>query len=524
MSLIPLVPFFIALIIVILVITINLLDDKIHPVTFVIALLNASAFLAYIPFYNKYIEIDWFKNLFLGHIIFTGLLLLIILYFQVKKVLFFKTHYQIFISSIKASEWDAYYVIDHKDRIKEMSESILEELGFEFSEVKGKNFYEILNKSIRITSLNEVETNNRVLETFYETYSKTVTKHQLDTHALTFQNYRGKTTLLKTTEQPIFIFGRYKGRINIGTKRTDFNLIGIERKLKQKERELESLRLKYISTIELINDGLYYIDLDENNIWISDVLLEKLGFINNTIDLKDFYSYIHEDDLKSYLGSLSSLTSRKQTFKTRYRMLINGQYVWIDDKGKRLFEDLTSNLIVGLIDLVDTRGFLKTGNELLDNIKTEKDLHNHLKHLYDNNKRFQLALFELKNIPEINKEYGREIGNMLIGEYVKKLINSFMSESSGIFRITGLTFAVTIIDPQKMQILKKGATVNPKFLNMEINYGAVKAEIDVSLGVSSSYAGAKNSEEIYKEAESALSFTKHKDYSSNVCYYEDIND
>lgn len=524
MSLIPLVPFFIAIITIILVIIINLLDNKIHPIPFIIALLNASVFLVYIPFYNKYIENDLFKNLFLGHIIFALLLLFIILYIQIRKVLFFKTHYQIFISSIKASEWDAYYVIDHKDRIKEMSESILEELGFEFSEVKGKNFYEILNKSIRITSLNNVETNNRVLETFYEDYAKTVIKNQLDTHTLIFQNYQGKTTMLKTTEQPIFIFGRYKGRINIGTKRTDFNLIGIERKLKQKEKELESLKLKYISTLELINDGLYYIDLDENNIWVSDVLLEKLGFVNNTIDLKDFYSYIYEEDLKSYLGSISSLTTRKQTFKTRYRMLINGQYVWVNDKGKRIFEDVTSSLIVGLIDLVDTRGFLKTGNELLDNLKTEKDLHTHLSNLYGNNKRFQLALFELKNIPEINKEYGREIGNMLIAEYVKKLINSFMSESSGIYRITGLTFAVTIIDPQKMQILKKGATSNPKFLNMEINYGAVKTEIEVLLGVSSSYTGAKGAKEIYKEAEAALSFTKHKDYKSNVCYYEDADE
>jgi len=524
LQLVPLVPFFIAAITIILVIIINLLDDKIHPVIFTTALLNAVAFLAYIPFFEEYINEQWFFNLFLGHTIFAGLILLIMLFIQVRKVLFFKKHYQLFISSIKASEWDAYYVIDHKDRIKEMSQSILEELGFSFSEVKGKNFYDTLNKSIRITSLNEIETNNRLLESYYKDYSKTVTKDQIDRHTITFQNHKGKTTLLRTTEQPIFILGRYKGRVNIGEKRTDFNLIGIERKLKQKENELEALRLKYISTIELINEGLYYIDLDENTIWASDAVLNKLGFNNNTIDLKDFYSYIHEDDLKSYLGTLSSLTTRKQTFKTRYRMLINGQYIWIDDRGKRIFEDVTSNLIVGFLDLVDTRGFSKTGNDILDNLKTEKDLIFHLNDLYKNNRRFQLALFDLKNIPEINKEYGREIGNMLISEYVKKLMTSFMSESSGIFRISGLVFGLTIIDPQKMQILKKGATTNSKFLNMEVTYGAVSAEVDVSLGVSSSYYKALNAKEIFSQAEQALLLTKHKDYQSNVCYYEDIDE
>ena len=80
--------------------------------------------------------------------------------------------------------------------------------------------------------------------------------------------------------------------------------------------------------MELINEGLYYIDLDEHTIWASDALLKKLGFTSNVIELKDFYSYIYEDDLKSYLGTLSSLTERKQTYKTRYRMLIDGQYVW----------------------------------------------------------------------------------------------------------------------------------------------------------------------------------------------------
>lgn len=522
MSFIPLVPFFIAIITVILVLIINLLDDKTHIVPFIVALINACAFLVYIPFYNEYIEYQWFKYLLLGHIIFAGALMIVVLYLQVKKVLFFKGHYKIFISSIKASEWDAYYVIDHKDRIKEMSNSILEELGFTLEEVKGKNFFDILNKSIRITSLNEIETNNRTLEVYYEEYRKAVLKEQLDINTITFQNYKGKTTLLRTTEQPIFILGRYKGRINIGEKRTDFDAIGIERKIKQKQKELESLRLKYLSTIELLNEGLYYIDLDENTIWLSDAVLKKINFTNNIIDLKDFYSYIYEDDLKSYLGTLSSLTIRKQTFKTRYRFLINGQYLWIDDRGKRIFEDVSSNIIVGFIDLVNSKGFQKIGDEVLDNLKTEKDLIYHLKELYKNNKRFQLAIFELKNIPELNKQYGREIGNMIISEYVKQLMGSFMSESSGIFRITGLTFAVTILDPQKMQILKKGSTTNINFLNMEVSYGVVSAEVKVLLGVSSSYAGAKDAEELYNEAEQALTLTKHKEYQSNVCYYEDI--
>ena len=54
----------------------------------------------------------------------------------------------------------------------------------------------------------------------------------------------------------------------------------------------------------------------------------------------------------------------------------------VDDRGKRIFEDVTSNLIVGFLDIVDTRGYYKTDNELLDSLQTEKELHFHLEDLY----------------------------------------------------------------------------------------------------------------------------------------------
>ena len=57
---------------------------------------------------------------------------------------------------------------------------------------------------------------------------------------------------------------------------------------------------------------------------------------------------------------------------------------------------------------------------------------------------------------------------------------------------------------------------------MEMSYGAINAEVDVIMGVGASYAGARNAKELYNEAEQALNLTKHKEYKSNVCYYEDI--
>lgn len=523
MSLLPLFPFIISCLLILLVFLYGLIEDKFNPITFSIALINALGFLVYIFLFNKFEKEKWFIYTYYAHAALTLLILLLAIYLFFRKLLFFKRHYQIFLTSMKETRWNCYYVLDHKERIKEMSEGMIEELGMTKEEIIGKPLFEILNKTIRVNSFDEIETSNQNLERFYEDYKKTVKPNQFDTHTMHFQNYQGKSVLVQLVEQPLFILGRYRGRINVGEKKTDFDLIGIERELTNTKRELESLRMKYVATLELSNEALYYIDLDEKYIWFSEPAMKILNMYNNTMLIEDFYKYIYKDDLNSYLGTLSSLTVRKQTYKTKYRFLKDGSYVWVDDKGKRIFEDKNSNIILGSFKLYENNGYERLGVDVLDNIKGENEIFSHLNNLLNNQRTFQLALFELSNIPTINKEYGREIGNMLILEYVKKLKMSFISESSDIFRVSGLIFAVTIVDPRKMELLRSGILQDSEFLNLPMNYGAISTKVEVSLGISSSYKDSKDVHKLYEMAHKALSVAKHESFKLNVCYYSDLN-
>lgn len=523
MSLLPLYPFLIGSLSVLFILLYGLLEDKFYRIPFVILLINAIGFLVYIPLYTEWISTTWFLYVFFSHSGVTLLILLVTLFIYLKKVIFFKMHYQIFLKSMKDTRWNTYYVIDYKERIKEMSDGFIEELGLKKEDVIGKPLAEVFNKTIRITSFDEVETNNQSVGIYYEEYKKTVKPGQLDTHSMLFQNYQGTPVLVHTVEQPMFVFGKYKGRINIGEKKSDFDLIGIERELSNTKKELESLRLKYLATLELSEEGLYYIDLDEKYIWLSDTCMKITNISNNVMPLEDFHRYIYAEDLNTYLGTLSSLTLRKQTFKLKYRFLKNGQYVFVDDKGKRIFEDKESNVILGSLKFYDNSGYERLGIEAVDFLKSEKDLNYHLTTLLNEQRTFQLALFELSSIPDINKKYGRDIGNMLIGEYVKKLKRSFVSESSEMFRISGLIFAVTIVDPRKMELLRTGVLSDPEFLNLELNYGAIEVKMEVALGVSSSYKDSKDPQELFDFAQKALGVARHEGFKLNVCYYSDIN-
>lgn len=514
--------FFIALISVSLIIFVSILDDKFYRIPFVILVINAIGFLVYIPFYEKYILVDWFKYLFIIHSGVNILFTIIMVYLYFRKTMFFKNHYNIFIKSIKQTKWNVFYVVDKKNRIKQMSEPVLEELGFTLEQVLNKPFFEVINKAVRITTFDDVDTNNMSVETYYDNYLKLVNKKSIEQHTFVFQNYQGKSVFMSLVEQPIYIMGKYKGRVTIGEKQSDFNLVGIERELKQANQDYESLRLKYLATLELADSALYFIDLDERYLWGSEKFVEMTKLPNAQINFEAYQDYIYKDDLNSYLGSLSSLTIRKQTFKLKYRLLINGKYVWVTDTGKRLFEDKSSNIILGVLDVVEATGYARTGLEDMDSLKTENELYHHLSVLFNQNRVFELALFDLSNIPKINQEYGRDIGNMLINEYVKKLKNSFMSESSDIFRISGLVFAITIVDPRKMELLRTGVLSNNKFLNIKMNYGTLNPEIEVILGVASSHKDAKDAETLFDLAYKALGLARHKDFISNACYYSDI--
>lgn len=516
-------PIILSVLSIVFLILIGIFDEKNYKVLTSVLLINVLGLSSYLVF-NEYLkDLPYYKEIHAGHMLVNLIIFLLMIGLSFYKGLFSKNHYQLFIKSIKKTKWNAYYVIDKKTRIKEMSDGLAAELGFTKAQVIGKPLFDVFNRSIRITSFNGVDTNNRALEIYYEEYEKNVTSNQQDENEILFQNFNGKTVMFHTVEQPVFIFGKYKGRISIGEIRSDFNLLGVEKTLLEKEQALESLRLKYIATLSLVEDGLFYIDLDQRYVWGSDQFVKMTGLLDNTIDMNDFRQFIHKDDLNTYLAVLGGLTQRKQTYKMTYRFLYKHNYIWLRDTGTRIFEDSSSNIILGSITVLNQSSYQKTSIKEIDELLTENDLFVHLDQLIESRKHFQLAMFELTNIPQINETAGRVVGNMLIAEYLKKLRQTFMSESSAIFRLSGLVFAVTLIDPRKMDILKQGVNSSNSFLNLQMNYGHLKTEVQVSLGVSSSYQDGQTSLLLQDHAKKALGVAKNPNYNSNSCYYKDIS-
>jgi len=519
----PIYPLIITVFTLFLVIIQSIQSEKVLKNRLVIAFFNVTiAVMVFVIYGSMILGNTLHEEIYITFNFFVYGVFLLVLYQTFKTAILKGNHYQLFVKSIKNSKWNAYYVVDGKERIRDMSSSLLHELNLEKEEIIGKKFFSVLNKSIRFTKLNGQEINNRQLEAYFQNYKEHARPGDSEVQELTFLNFDGNPIILHIVMQPVFALGRYKGRICVGEKKTDFDLLAVEKELNERSTELESIRHKFIATLEISEEGLFYIDLDERTIWASDALVHMLSLPGNTLDLTDFRRMIEPEDLKKYLALLGDLTVNKKQYATSYRIMVNGRYLWFKEKGKRLFEDQHQAVIMGTLNPMKTKHYLSSNIDELDRLKDHNEMLVSMHKLFRDNRYFQLVVFRLKNMPKINDIHGREVGNMLIAEYIKKMRTTFVTESGDIFRVSGIEFAVTITDPRKMDVLANGIKSNNTFLNLVMQYGSISVELEVFAGIAIGGSDAHDEHQLYQAGIQALKIAENPQFNAHGCYYKDI--
>ncbi|HHW79184.1 MAG TPA: diguanylate cyclase [Acholeplasmataceae bacterium] len=521
----PIFPLIMTIFTLFVVVIQSIQNEKLLKKRFIIAFLNIALSIVILAGHDKYIEgNDLYENIYTYYAIFVYIFYFGIFISSFKTSTLKANHYQLFVKSIRESKWNAYYVVDKRERIKDISQSLLDEINFEKEDVIGQKLFNIFNKSVRFTSLNNKEINNRQLENYYQDYRKTAEIGDSEVEELIMLNYEGKEVIFKLMMQPVFVFGKYRGRIVVGEKKTDFDLLGVEKNLNSKTQELESIRLKFIATLEISKEGLFYIDLDERYIWASDALVKTLDLVDNSLDIEDFRKLIHPEDLGNYLASIGDLSVTKAQYLLKYRIFYKGAYMWVEERGKRIFEDHYAATIMGSINPVKTRHFRSSNIDVLDELRDYNELLVKMQKLLNDDRYFYVMLIDLANIPNINEEHGWEVGNMLMAQYISQMKNSFVTENGNIYRISGLRFVVLVTDPNKMSIIQNGSKSNSTFLNLEMQYGSIRAELEVFAGIAVSKKDAQVQEYLYKAAEQALTIARNPNYDGQVVFYSDINE
>ena len=506
-----------------LIINTSLTEKSFKKKSFAIAFVNVFVWCIAIIFYDKYIVLN--NILYLTTFIYAILVYVIfglLLYVNFKLSMLKSNHYHMLIESIKSTRFNVYIIMDGKDKIKEISSSLLVELGLEYEEVIGRKFFDIFDRTIRFIKFNGVEVNNRYLRDYYKNYKKDIKESQEDKREIIFQNYDGKSVVLNVMEKPVYIFNRFRGRMWIGEKKSDITLLNAERELLEKREELEGIRYKFIASLELTDEKMFFTDLDQRYIWINDNYKEEFFLLGNTLNIDNYRDLIHPEDLMKYLDVINKLTSNSPQYSISYRLLQKDHYVWVKERGKRIFEDENASIILGFIQTVKTSQFEKLGIPDIDNALTDIDLLRDVQALYKAHRTFELLAIRVNNLPSINEEYGRSVGNMVLGEYIKRIKQNFRTESSEVYRITGIDFILTITDVRKMEMLKRMFEVERAPFNLTMNYGAIEIVVDARVGISISSQDADEAEVLIGCVKQALRFAADDNYSKNCCYYRDV--
>ena len=170
-------------------------------------------------------------------------------------------HQNMFLKTLKESKNNIFFAINKNNRIIDISDGMCEELNVLRKDVIGKKFTTIINQTVRIVELNQNKMNNLQFESYFKDYKKNSKENNAEQKIeLKLSNYNGVEIIFHLTVQGIYLFNKYKGYTAIGEKKTDWELLEVERKYKRNKHELETVQNKFISILEVMNEGLFEID------------------------------------------------------------------------------------------------------------------------------------------------------------------------------------------------------------------------------------------------------------------------
>ena len=295
----------------------------------------------------------------------------------------------------------------------------------------------------------------------------------------------------------------------------------LENEILNLNMDLELLRKRFISTIEILNDGMSFRDEGED-FFGTDKFIEYFGLKNNVFTEEMFEELIYRDDLIQYRNTLEKLTKKNPVYKITYRILKNDNLIWIKEVGRKIFLNKKTS-IISIIKPMDIRQFPESEIDVLNQLPLYKNMYEEIQKLVHSKTHFTLLMIHLSNIPNINEKYGRDVGDLMMGEYMKKLRYNFIKDNHSLFRIGGINFGLIVKDERKVELIDRALVHGGGLFNLTMIFGGITQTLYPNLGISQSSHKGKIADQIIDEASNALKVTLKDSYDANYKYHAKKN-
>ncbi|MDD4183818.1 MAG: diguanylate cyclase [Candidatus Izemoplasmatales bacterium] len=273
-----------------------------------------------------------------------------------------------------------------------------------------------------------------------------------------------------------------KRKIRITQNLTDYDFFELEKELDDTKTASDLLRQRYIATIGLVNEALFFYNEDQNGLFVTDQFLEITKTTNHEYSLEEYTKMIHEDDRTAYLGIIKKANKKNPNYDMKYRILVGSGFIWVEERG-RVFEFDKKIHIIGAVKPIDIKLFPDTSIHEIDSLPNEQNLLAYLLQATKETEPFYLIMIQLTNIPDINHRFGRDVGNLMIAEYIKKMRFHFAKDVNSVFRITGIQFALIIKEQRKYDVLYRALQSGGDLVNLMLNIGGIQQVVYPNLGI-----------------------------------------
>ena len=263
---------------------------------------------------------------------------------------------------------------------------------------------------------------------------------------------------------------------------TEYDYFELEKTYLDLKDDREKLRQRFLSTISLVNEGIVFYENGNKDVILSDYAHEVFGGKQNT-SLDEHAMSISELDRDEYLKTIDRVSKHQMTYEIKYRINKNGSTFWVLEKGHFIGVESKRSIIATIMPL-DVNCFKKTAYFDIDSLYGEDKMYPLLKQLTESHKAFTFVTIELTNIKTINEKYGREIGNLMMNDYIRYLKNLFQPDITKFFRITGIRFVMILDDYKTYEEFHRSLTsTQSELYNIKINVSGIKDVVRPKFGV-----------------------------------------
>ena len=357
------------------------------------------------------------------------------------------------------------------------------------------------------------------LESYFSTASRYVFQQDVmriregktkrtDSHLNLVKKGHNTNLLLVMTalEKPGYILGVIHINIDL-THEYSRQLEDTIRQLKQAEN-INNLIL------EGSTDYIYHLDVVNNICTFSPKAMEVLPLENNTFSnaMDRLLSFIVPEDRGIFLESFAPfLTGKSRYHKAEYRVMTKqGNIMWIKCQGKGLHDENGNPLMIAgsLIDITAQKETDKKISDMLwydmmTGLKNRYCFEREMKeYLKDPDARGSVLCIDIHNFKVFNEIFGHSFANKILVEF-SKIINLYISNNLGIYRLEGDEFLVHLKESTQEEILEKLAPFQ-MYLSKERVLDGHVLFIRANIGVAIYPDNGRTAEDLMKNANTAL--------------------